>query len=77
MDRDQAERLLAVELRRAEAEERTADAVERAVDALEALTGYAYCCTVASEAIRVDASPALDELRTWPRPDGQHPREAA
>ena len=77
MDRDQAERLLGVELRRAVAEEREADAVERAVDALEALTCYAYGLAAASGALDVDASPALDELRTWPRPDGQRPREAA
>ena len=77
MDRDQAERLLAVELRRAAAEERAADAVERAVDALEALTCYAYGAAVTSGAIAVDASPALDELQTWPRPDGQHQRGAA
>ena len=70
MDGEQAERLLEIMERRAVAEERTADAVERAVDALEALTGYAYCNTVASGAIEVDASPALDELERGRRDDG-------
>ena len=77
MDRDQADRLIKIMERRAAAEERTAGAVERAVDALEALTCYAYGLAAASGALDVDAAPALDELRTWPRPDGQHPREAA
>ena len=77
MGNDQADRLIGLMERRAEAEERTADAAERAVDALEALTCYAYGAAVTSGATEVDASPALDELQTWPRPDGRRPRGAA